>query len=233
MAIKNLVKQIPFFRKLSYIFLFWFRDNEKDEIGSNNSIEMDGAQLERCVININGSGNSLFFASGSSVKDCQIEIRGNNHKLIIEADVVLTQSVIWFEDSNCRIQIGKGTTMQRYGHIAVTEPNRCIEIGERCMFSFNVDIRNGDSHTLFEIENGKRMNWAKDIIIRNHVWLGANTQIMGGADVGENSTIGIRSLVNGKIPANCIAVGSPARAAKNGFNWDSVRWTNDDPKLMG
>ena len=226
---KEIFKKIPFIRKLSYRFLFWFRGNEKDEIGSHNEMVMEGAQLERCNIRFSGSGNKLFFAPGSSVKDCLIEVRGNNHQLLIEEGVVLTKSTLWFEDHNCLIHIGPHTTMQRHGHIAVTEPNRKIKIGPRCMFSFNVDIRNGDSHTLFEIESGQRKNWAKNIIINAHVWLGAHTQIIGGADIGENTTIGIRSLVNGKIPANCIAVGTPARVAKTGFSWDSVRWTEGDP----
>jgi len=226
---KKLIKRIPFIRKFSYRFLFWYRGNEKDETGSHNEIHMEGAQLERCNIRFSGNGNKLFFAAGSSVKDCLIEVRGNNHQLIIEEGVVLTRSTLWFEDHNCLIHIGQHTTMQRNGHIAVTEPNRKIEIGPRCMFSFNVDIRNGDSHTLFEIESGRRKNWAKNVLIHAHVWLGAHTQIIGGAEIGENTTIGIRSLVNGKIPANCIAVGTPARAAKTGFNWDSVRWTEGDP----
>ena len=226
---KEILKQIPFIRKLSYRFLFWYRGNEKDESGSQNELLMEGAQLERCNIRFTGNGNTLFFAPGSSVKDCLIEVRGNNHQLIIEEGVVLTRSTLWFEDNNCLIRIGQHTTMQRNGHIAVTEPNRKIEIGPGCMFSFNVDIRNGDSHTLFEIESGKRKNWAKNILINAHVWLGAHTQIIGGADIGENTTIGIRSLVNGKIPPNCIAVGTPARVAKTGYNWDSVRWTDGDP----
>jgi acetyltransferase-like isoleucine patch superfamily enzyme len=54
---------------------------------------------------------------------------------------------------------------------------------------------------------------------------------MGGADIGENSIIGLRALVNGKIPANVIAVGSPARVAKTGFSWDSVRWKDGDPHV--
>ena len=191
---------------------------------------MEGAQIERCKIRMNGSGNRLYFAPGASVKDCLIEIQGDNHELWIESYVVLTQSTLWFEDHHCKISIGENSTMQRYGHIAVTEPFRKIEIGKNCMFSFNVDIRNGDSHTLFEIENQKRINWAKDIKIGNHVWLGAHCQILGGADVGDNTTIGIRSLVNGKIAANSIAVGSPARVAKSGFNWDSVRWKENDPR---
>ena len=229
MVIKDLFKKSPLLRKLSYQFLFWLRGNEKNEVGSDNQIIHEGAQLERCKIEISGSGNRLYFAPGCSVKDCSIVIYGNNHILNIEEAAVLTQSTLWFEDHHCEISIGHHTTMQRFGHIAVTEPYRKIQIGPRCMFSFNIDIRNGDSHTLFEIETRERINWAKDIWIGEHVWLGSNTQIMGGTEIGENTTIGLRSMVKGKIPANCIAVGNPARVAKSGFNWDSIRWTEGDP----
>ncbi len=229
MALKSILKESGWFRKLAYGFLFWFRGNELSDKGKSNVISAEGAQVERCQFQIFGSDNVLIFKPGSSVKDCQISIYGDHHRLTIEEGVILTQSIIWFEDHHARISIGANTTMQRFGHIAVTEPYRKIEIGPNCMFSFNVDIRNGDSHTIFEQASGKRINWAKDIKIGAHVWLGAHCQVMGGAEIGENSIIGLRSLVNGSIPANAIAVGSPARVAKTGFSWDSVRWNDGDP----
>jgi len=201
------------------------------DTGKGNSLIAEGAQLERCRIRISGSGNQLFFSPGSSVKDCEIEILGDDHILVIGENVILTQSVLWFEDHHCEINIGKGTTMQRNGHIAVTEPFRKINIGENCMFSFNVDIRNGDSHSIFSQESGKRINWAKNVEIGDHVWLGAHTQIIGGTQIGQNSIIGIRSLVNGAISENSIAVGIPAKVVKTGFTWDSKRLLEGDPVI--
>lgn len=201
------------------------------DTGKGNSLIAEGAQLERCRIRISGSGNQLFFSPGASVKDCEIEILGDDHILVIGENVILTQSVLWFEDHHCEINIGKGTTMQRNGHIAVTEPFRKINIGENCMFSFNVDIRNGDSHSIFSQESGKRINWAKNVEIGNHVWLGAHTQIIGGTQIGQNSIIGIRSLVNGAISENSIAVGIPAKVVKTGFTWDSKRLLEGDPVI--
>lgn len=230
MALKALIKEIAILRSLVYGFLFWYRGNERKDGGKGNRILAEGAQLERCQIQFRGSNNTLVFQPGCSVKDCKIEVIGDHHHLLIEEAAILTQSLIWFEDHHCKISIGKGTTMQRYGHIAVTEPYRKIEIGPCCMFSFNVDIRNGDSHTIFEIETGKRINWAKDIRIGEHVWLGAFAQVMGGAQIEKNSIIGLRSVVTGPIPENSIAVGSPARVAKSGFSWDSVRWQEGDPR---
>jgi acetyltransferase-like isoleucine patch superfamily enzyme len=49
----------------------------------------------------------------------------------------------------------------------------------------------GDSHSILNLETGKRVNWAKDIQIGRHVWLGAKTKILGGAEIGENAIIGI------------------------------------------
>ncbi len=214
-----------FFRSL----LLWLRGNEISDSGNNNRISADSALLERCRIQLRGNGNELVFLPGASVKDCLIEVLGDNHRLLIGENVVLTQSILWFEDRDCVISIGKGTTMQRNGHIAVTEPGRKIEIGENCMFSFDVDIRNGDSHSILDASTGKRVNWAKNIRIGEHVWLGAYTQVLGGADIKKNAIIGIRSLVKGEIPAGVIAAGIPAKAIRDGFTWDSRRMLDGDP----
>lgn len=40
------------------------------------------------------------------------------------------------------------------------------------------------------------------IIVRDNVFIGANSVIMGGADIGENSIIAACSLVKSKIPPN-------------------------------
>jgi len=214
-----------FFRSL----LLWLRENEISDSGTNNRISADAALMQRCRINFRGDRNELVFLPGASVKDCQIEVIGDDHRLMIGENVVLTQSILWFEDHDCLISIGRGTTMQRNGHIAVTEPGRKIEIGENCMFSFDVDIRNGDSHSILDAATGKRVNWAKNIRIGDHVWLGAYSQILGGADIAKNAIIGIRSLVKGSIPSGVIAAGIPAKVVKEGFTWDSKRRLDGDP----
>ena len=178
MSFKSALKSFPFLRNLAYQFLFWSRENDWIEKGKANKILAEGARLEHCKIRITGSHNRLIFEPGASVRDCEIEVIGDHHELYIGENVVLTQSILWFEDHHCQIRIGSGTTMQRFGHIAVTEPNRKIEIGRNCMFSFSVDIRNGDSHSTIE--------------------------------------------------PNAIAVGTPAKVIKRGFNWDSKRWLDGD-----
>lgn len=228
-GIKQTLRKNALLSPITERFILWMRENTILDEGNKNRILASGARLEKTSISFHGSGNLIHIEPGASVRDCQIEVYGDHHTLHIGAGVVLTQSTLWFEDQNCRIEIGSGTTMQRFGHIAVTEPGRSITIGKNCMFSFNVDIRNGDSHSILERETGKRVNFAKNIRIGNHVWLGAHTQIIGGAAIEDHCIVGIRSLVNGAIPESSIAVGIPARVAKRGFTWDSRRFLEGDP----
>lgn len=54
----------------------------------------------------------------------------------------------------------------------------------------------------------------KSVKIGNKVWVGSNAIILPGVSIGDNSIIGAGSVVTKDIPANCIAVGNPARVIK-------------------
>jgi acetyltransferase-like isoleucine patch superfamily enzyme len=60
----------------------------------------------------------------------------------------------------------------------------------------------------------KRINYARDINIGKHVWIGAYVNILKGVTIGDNSIIGIRSIVTKNIPQNCIALGVPAKVIR-------------------
>ena len=51
--------------------------------------------------------------------------------------------------------------------------------------------------------------------IGNNVWIGAGSTILPGVTIGENSVIGAGSVVTKDVPANVVAVGSPARVIKS------------------
>ncbi|MBF0673448.1 MAG: hypothetical protein IR160_12780 [Salinibacterium sp.] len=114
-----------------------------------------------------------------------------------------------------------------------------------CTFAGHVDARNGgaifadidqlwservyiatdDMHTLIDVKSGARLNpFGGRISIGPHVWLGRESVITGGARLGANSVIGMRSLVRaGTYPEGAVLVGTPARVGRTG-----VTWSRDD-----
>ncbi|MGB1060198.1 MAG: acyltransferase, partial [Ketobacter sp.] len=54
-----------------------------------------------------------------------------------------------------------------------------------------------------------------DVILGRNVWIGANSCLLAGSRVGDNSIVGAGSVVTGEIPANEIWAGVPARKIKD------------------
>lgn len=90
-----------------------------------------------------------------------------------------------------------------------------IEIGEGCAISDNVSITDSDSHYI----GGRKEDMMSPVIIGNHVWIGKNVTVLKGVHIGDGAIVGAGSVVVKDIPANCLAVGNPARVIKEGVRW--------------
>jgi acetyltransferase-like isoleucine patch superfamily enzyme len=82
-----------------------------------------------------------------------------------------------------------------------------IDAKEGITIEDNVKI--GWSCSIFSVSTIDNKNGK--IILKKGCKIGANSVIMPGIIVGENSTVGANSLVNKSIPANEVWVGTPAR----------------------
>jgi maltose O-acetyltransferase len=62
----------------------------------------------------------------------------------------------------------------------------------------------------------RRAKWesAKPITIADNVWLGGGAIILPGISIGENTVVGAGAVVTKDLPANVIAVGTPARVIR-------------------
>lgn len=89
-----------------------------------------------------------------------------------------------------------------------------VRLGNCVMLASGNELRADDGHPIFDLGSGKRVNPVKDITIGNHVWFGRQAVPLAGADVADGSVIGFRGLVSGRVPNNCIAVGSPVRVLR-------------------
>jgi len=64
--------------------------------------------------------------------------------------------------------------------------------------------------------DARRDKWeyAQPITIENNVWLGGGVIVGPGVTIGENTVVGAGSVVTRDLPANVVAVGSPARVTR-------------------
>lgn len=122
---------------------------------------------------------------------------GLNHRCIISATPL--------QDSTCKIEIGEncgfsGTSIWCF---------KSIKIGNNVRCGANTLIMDGDAH----FEDSRTLP-PRPIIIHNNVFIGANTVVKKGVTIGENTVIGMNSVVTHDIPANSIAVGCPCKVIR-------------------
>jgi acetyltransferase-like isoleucine patch superfamily enzyme len=187
-------------------------------VRGKNNIVINNGVLFNVKYDIVGDNNVIEIGKGAVLSNMMIFMRGNNHHLKIGEYVKYKGGNVWFENEHCIIEIGQKTTVES-AHLAVTEPKRKIIIGDDCMFSNSIEFRTGDSHSIIDNETKQRINFAQDIVVRNHVWIGAHSIILKGVKIGDNSVVGINSIVTKVFPNNSIITGIPAKIIKDNVDW--------------
>lgn len=168
-----------------------------------------------------GKNNSVYIGYGTMIHNCTIQIRGNNNKIIIGCNCMLRNRIsFWITGNNCSIILGNGITFQHSNHFNCQEDGCSIVVGDDCMFSNNIIVRTSDSHPIYDMNTGKRLNLAKDIRIGNHVWIAPNSRIMKGSDISDGCVVGSNTLVTKYIPSNVLVVGMPAKIVRQDIRWE-------------
>lgn len=86
-----------------------------------------------------------------------------------------------------------------------------IEIGDGSLIGHNTTIATLNH----DFNPDKRANLhPSPVKIGKNVWIGSDCTILPGVEIGDGAVIGAGSVVTKNVPANSIAVGSPARVIK-------------------
>ena len=117
---------------------------------------------------------------------------------------------------NSSLIVGKDTDFDKRLVVRTFE-NSNIEIGDDCMFSYNISIRGSQGHQI--LVNGKEKNVRKNVYIADHVWVGMNVNILPGTHIRENSVIGAASVLNKNYDEGSLVVGNGGRIIGNNINW--------------
>lgn len=101
-----------------------------------------------------------------------------------------------------------------YANFNLTMVDDCdIFVGNNVLFGPNVTVSAG-THPIHPELRRKQAQYNVSIYIGNNVWVGANSVILPGVHIGDNSVIGAGSVVTKDIPANVVAVGNPCRVLR-------------------
>ena len=152
-----------------------------------------------------------------------IRFHGDNNDIRIGSSVSVGKlNIICGNHASCII--GNGTEIEA-ADIHVT--NGSISIGENCLFSYQVTLRNHDTHHIFDKDTGERINFAGNMIIGNHVWLGYGVTLLGSASIGDNSIAGTMAVTSAAFPREVVIAGNPARIIR-----EHVCWSKDNTNFF-
>lgn len=108
------------------------------------------------------------------------------------------------------VKFGKGV----YANFNLTlVDDTYITVGDFTMLGPNVTLATAGHPIIPELrEQGYQYN--APITIGRNCWLGAGVIVMPGVTIGENTVVGAGSVVTRDLPANVVAVGTPARVMR-------------------
>lgn len=163
-------------------------------------------------------GNKIIFDE-TLPDNINIIVGGNNNRLTIGRNLVIGNLQIWLGDNSiCRI----GRDTEIVGAIFYVS-NAKLLIGDNCLFSTEVIARTHDGHHIFDLETHKRINYAKDVIVEDNVWIGQRGYLLAGTRIGRGSVVGANAVTSGEFGEHQVIAGNPARCIR-----ENICWSKDD-----
>ncbi len=111
---------------------------------------------------------------------------------------------------NGKILIGSGTQI---GRQVVMSACRKIEIGKKCLVSYNVSFMDHD-HDFSRIDVSPMdsgITKGREITIEDNCFIGAHSFILKGVKLGKHCVVGANSVVADSFPENSVIAGNPAK----------------------
>lgn len=132
------------------------------------------------------------------------ELLGSGH----ESSVVMAPAQIEY---GCNTHLGREVFLN-FGVTILDSAE--VRIGDRSMIGPNCQLITV-SHPVDDVEM-RRGAWeqADAITLGEDVWLSAGVTVLPGVSIGDRSVLGAGSTVTRDIPADCVAVGTPARPVR-------------------
>ena len=152
-----------------------------------------------------------------------IQFNGRSNVLTIGKNVTIGKLTIEFGNKGI-CSIGNRTIING-GMFCIS--GAALTIGKDCLLSWGVIIRTHDHHHIFDADTHKRINYSKDVVIGDHVWVCYRVFILAGARIGQGSVVGSNACTSGQFGTNQIIAGCPAKVIR-----EHVCWSKDSTELF-
>ena len=181
--------------------------------------------VPNCKFKFSGKNNNVFLYEPVNNLKLTVEVTSNVN---ITIHPVVWRAEFWVykngggEEFTNNLTVGRGFSSTRCVMVEFSGGGGGdIIIGEDCMFSYNINVRTGDYHTIVEKGTHKVLNYNADVIIGNHVWVASDVLICKNVRIADNSVVGARSVVTRRFDEpNVVIAGMPAKIVKTNINWD-------------
>jgi Acetyltransferase (isoleucine patch superfamily) len=177
-------------------------------------------QIPGLTIMLEGENNVLNIGA-APFQSSEIIIMGNDAVFNMGESPHRVFKTTFIMERTCRINIGSrfssehGTVIFAGGGL-----NRTVHIGDDCMFSHEIWIRTSDGHIICDQQSGEPLNPSRDVVIGNHVWLGARSLVFKGARIADNSIVAAMAFVGKTFDHPGLMIGGlPAKIIRSGINW--------------
>lgn len=195
----------------------------------NNKIYGD-VELINASIDFNGDNNIFYCEEKLRLENCKVRFTASNSLIYIDSNSSLSFNM-WLGNDSV-IYIGKNCYMNGKSHLYATE-RKNILIGNQLLLSFENYFRTADPHIIYDTDTKKRLNTSKSILIGDHVWIGQQSLILKGTEIGSGAIVGGHSVVsNKKIASNSLYVGNPVRKIKHNVFYGYPSSTHDFDEEM-
>lgn len=186
--------------------------------GKNNSVVINSSIKSKFYVSIYGNNNTIKIDENCSLKNTSINIVGDSNVVCIGPNVRFIGPCSILMEGNSTLKIGVNTRLRGVKFVI---KNGTIELGDDCMTSYGVLIRNHDSHNVFRLEDlSTPINMPGNIYIGNHVWLCQKSTILKNVTIEDNSIVAYGAIVTKGCGPNSIIAGNPATIVKQGITWD-------------
>lgn len=170
-------------------------------------------------------GNCIYFDETIS-DSIVIYFEGCQNTLTIGRNVFVDKLMVGFGNGGT-CSIGEGTEVSG-GYFAVSGAS--LNIGKDCLMSSEIVIRTHDHHHIFHADTHERLNYPRNVVIEDCVWISHRVSVLAGTKIGRGSIVGTGAVISGEFGDHQIIVGCPAKVIREHVCWskDNTDFFNHD-----